>query len=150
MNTALTEAGFKIAEEMIPMGQDIQLENMITIEKTPFKEIFEEYVEIRAGAMFNPDCFRRSRIEVEKPLVKEAYEVLGADKVREMNYNQKGIKRELVKRMDETLDIKAFFLLDGQLPKQVAIPKTEIKTIIQNVYNELGIKQKAKATDLRK
>ena len=150
MNTALTEAGFKVAEEMIPMGQDIQLENMITIEKTPFKEIFEEYVEIRAGAMFNPDCFRRSRIEVEKPLVKEAYEVLGADKVREMNYNQKGIKRELVKRMDETLDIKAFYLLDGQLPKQVAIPKTEIKTIIQNVYNELGIKQKAKATDLRK
>ena len=52
--------------------------------------------------------------------------------------------------MEETLDMKAFFLLDGQLPKQVAIPKTVIKAKIQNVYNELGIKQKAKATDLRK
>ena len=51
--------------------------------------------------------------------------------------------------MDETLDMKAFFLLDGQLPKQVAIPKTVIKAKIQNLYNELGIKQKAKATDLR-
>ena len=40
-------------------------------------------------------------------------------------------------------------MLDDQLPKQTAIPKSEIKEKLQSIYNELGIKQTAKATDLR-
>ncbi len=94
---------------------------------------------------FNLNCFRKSRIEVEKPLVKEAYEKLGAGKVREMNYHQSNIKRELVKLEHETFDTKIFLLLDGQLPKQVAIPRAEIKERFEIIYKELGIKKTAKA-----
>lgn len=149
MKDSLNKAGVQvISKEML--DTDVELENLKSIEKTPFKDIFEEYVSIRESKGYNLDCFRRSRIEVEKPLVKDAYEKLGADKVREMKYHQSNIKRELTKRMDETLDTKVFLLLDAQLPKQVAIPKSEIKAILDNVYKDLGIQQKAKATDLKR
>lgn len=149
MNSALTEAGFKVVKQELPVNQEVQLEKMITIERTPFKKIFEEYVTLRNGSMFNLGCFRMSRIEVEKPLVKEAYEKLGADKVREMKYHQGNIKRELIKRMDDTKYIKAFLLLETRLPKQVEIPKSKIKSILQEVFKELGIKRVAKAKSLK-
>ena len=65
-----------------------------------------------------------------------------------MNYHQSNIKRELVKLEHETLDTKIFLLLDGLIPKQVAIPRTEIKEKLESIYKELGIKKAAKATDL--
>ena len=100
--------------------------------------------------MYNLGIFRASRIEIEKPLVKEAYDVLGPAKVREMNYHQSNIKKQIIKRKDETLFTKAFLLLDRQLPKQVAIPKTVIKQKLSEVYKELGIQSKASASDLEK
>lgn len=150
MNASLAKAGFKVTNNAEAYTTDVQLEEISPIAKTSFKDIFEEYVSIRESTGYNLDCFRRSRIEVEKPLVKEAYEKLGAEKVREMKYHQSNIKRELTKRMDETLDTKVFLLLDAQLPKQVAIPKSEIKAILDSIYTELKIQQKAKATDLKR
>ena len=136
----MTHRDFEIEEDM-------ELEELKSVERKPFKDIFEEYVEL-CKDKFNLNCFRKSRIEVEKPLVKEAFEKLGAGKVREMNYHQSNIKRELVKLEHETLDTKLFLLLDGQLPKQVAIPRTEIKERLDSIYKEMGIKKAAKATDL--
>lgn len=150
MKDSLTKAGLHVNDGMMTPDPDIQMENLSSIQKTSFKDIFEEYVEIRESKGYNLDCFRRSRIEVEKPLVKEAYEKLGADKVREMKYHQSNIKREITKREHETLDTKVFLLLDGQLAKQVAIPKTEIKQKLQDIYNELGMNKKANATDITK
>ncbi len=51
--------------------------------------------------------------------------------------------------MHETLDTKIFLLLDAQLPKQVAIPKTEIATQLDAIYKELKMQKKAKATDIK-
>ena len=131
--------------------EDVELENIISIEKSSFKDIFEEYAGIRSSkSMYNMGIFRASRIEIEKPLVKEAYEILGADRVREMKYHQSNIKKEIIKRKHETADTKIFLLLDGQLRKQVAIPKSEIKQKLAEVYKELGLKQTAKATDLER
>ena len=136
MRDTILQAGMNVTRKDFEIGEDIELDELKSIEKTPFKDIFEEYVELSKDT-YNLNCFRKSRIEVEKPLVREAYEKLGASKVREMNYHQSNIKRELVKLEHETLDTKIFLLLDGQLPKQVA-----------DIYKELGIKKAAKATDL--
>ena len=103
----------------------------------------------RVEGMYNLGMFRASRIEIEKPLVKEAYDILGPEIVRELKYHQSNIKRELTKRMHETLDTKIFLLLDAQLPKQVAIPKTEITAQLDAIYKELKIQKKAKATDIK-
>lgn len=150
MNASLLLAGFQVNNDIEAYNLDEQLESELSIAKTPFKDLFEEYVEIRTSKGYNLDCFRRSRIEIEKPLIKEAYEKLGADKVREMNYHQSNIKRELTKQIHETLDTKVFLLLNDQLPKQTAIPKSEIKTILQSIYDEMGINHTAKATDLKR
>lgn len=147
MKDSLLQAGLDVIHKDFDVEEDLELDELKSIERTPFKDIFEEYVEL-CKDKFNLNCFRKSRIEVEKPLVKEAYEKLGAGKVREMNYHQSNIKRELVKLEHETLDTKIFLLLDGQLPKQVAIPRTEIKEKLEIIYKELGIKKAAKATDL--
>ena len=149
MNQSLVKAGFIVSNDDSAYNVDETLENLNSIEKTPFKDIFEEYAELRENK-YNLDCFRRSRIEIEKPLVKEAYEVLGASKVREMKYHQSNIKREIIKREHETKDTKVFLLLDEMLPKQVSIPKSEIKEILTDIYKELGLTQIAKATDLKK
>ena len=66
-----------------------------------------------------------------------------------MKYHQSNIKREILKREHETLDTKVFLLLDGQLPKQVAIPKTEIVERLDAIYKELKVQKKAKATDIK-
>ena len=147
MNASLLKAGFTVTNEK--PGPDKEQLEPSSIERTPFKDIFEEYVEL-SKEMFNLNCFRKSRIEVEKPLVKEAYEKLGADKVREMNYHQSNIKRELIKLEHETLDTKIFLMLDGQLPKQVAIPRAEIKENLEKIYQELKVMKAAKATDLNR
>ena len=149
MNAALLKAGFTVNTDKPDFEEDEELQELSSIERTSFKDIFEEYVELCKDE-FNLNCFRKSRIEVEKPLVKEAYEKLGAGKVREMNYHQSNIKRELVKLEHETLDTKIFLLLDGQLPKQVAIPRTEIKSKLEEIYKELDIKKAAKATDIKR
>ena len=148
MNASLEKAGFQVTNDAGAYDSDEELESLLSIERTPFKEIFEEYAEIRESKGYNLDCFRRSRIEVEKPLVKKAYDVLGPSKVREMNYHQANIKRELTKRMHENLDSKIFLMIDDKLDKQIAIPKSEIKQLLNDIYKELGINKKAKATDL--
>ena len=147
MKDNLLQAGLDVIHRDLEIEEDMELDELKSIERTSFKDIFEEYVELCKDT-FNLNCFRKSRIEVEKPLVREAYEKLGASKVREMNYHQSNIKRELVKLEHETLETKIFLLLDGQLPKQVAIPRTEIKEKLADIYKELGIKKAAKATDL--
>ena len=150
MNNALTKAGFQVTNDSGAYNTDEELENPLTIEKTSFKEIFEEYADIKKDSgMYNLRMFRASRIEIEKPLVKEAYDVLGPEKVRELKYHQSNIKRELLKQMHETLDMKVFLILDALLPKQVAIPKKEIVEKLEMVYKGLKIQKKAKATDIK-
>ena len=72
---------------------------------------------------------------------------VGPEKVKELKYHQSNIKRELVKQMHETLDMKVFPILDALLPKQVAIPKKGIVEKLEMVYKGLKIQKKAKATD---
>ena len=150
MNAALQKAGFQVTNDSAPSCMDIELENPVSIPRTPFKKIFEEYAEIRSETgMYNLGIFRAQRIEIEKPLVKKAYEILGPECVRELKYHQGSIKREIIKREHETLLTKIFLLIDGQLEKQVAIPKTEVNKKLDAVYQELGIKKKAKTTALK-
>ena len=67
-------------------------------QRAKFKDLFERYCKIRDN---EPQiCFRPSTervlIETKNPLVKEAYEKIGADEVRKMKYHQSNIKRRLI------------------------------------------------------
>lgn len=149
MNDALAAAGLVVNNTM-PEQTEMKLESSAKpITRQAFKEIFEEYCSLREGSIVYDLTFRANQIEVEKPLVKEAYEVLGPDKVRELNYHQGNIKRELVKAAHHSLDTKILFLLDKRLPKGVAIPKSDIKRHLNSIYRELGVNRVAKATEIK-
>ncbi len=149
MNETMREAGFDVVDEPIEDEDDEDLQELLSIERTSFKDIFEEYADLRNNP-YNLSLFRISRIEAEKPLVKTAYEKLGPAKVREMNYHQSNIKRELVKVENATADNKTFLMLDKMLPKQVPIPRSVIKEKLEEVYSELKLKKTAKATEIKK
>ena len=128
--------------------------------KISFKDLFEEYVTIVGES---PDYFyfgniddRKSLIEELKPLVKEAHQKLGVQKVRELNYNVTNIKRTICNmRTDISQDAK---IVDCLKEKGVTEGTTgtvkKWKEELQDIYTALGIKdsygkiKKAKATDL--
>ena len=50
----------------------------------------------------------------------------------------------------ETQDVKLFLLFDPLLEKGIAIPRSEIKELLEKAYRTLGINYKAKATELKR
>lgn len=117
--------------------------------KIPFKELFDRYAELRANkGMFSMNGFAADLIVKRNPLVRESYEKLGAERVRELNYNQTQIKRELLKYEKTELAYKVVQRIKNDLPQQTAVPVRIIKAKLQQIYNDLGIKQTAKASDI--
>ena len=117
--------------------------------KIPFKELFDRYAELRANeGMFSMNGFTADLIVKRNPLVRESYEKLGAKRVRELNYNQTQIKRELLKYEKAELAYKVVQRIKNDLPQQTAVPARIIKAKLQQIYNDLGIKQTAKASDI--
>ena len=123
--------------------------------KISFKDLFIEYAGLRdeQGMIL---CLgnrtdRCALIEQEKPLVKDAYEKLGTDKVKELDYNVTNIKRELTKLTDANDNEKILEMLyqigytDSDFRKTCA----GIRADLQEIYDSLGMKQKAQATDLK-
>ena len=150
MVSALKGAGLNVSASQEEDAPDEELEELKSIERTSFKEIFEEYCSLKAKPIKYDLSFRESRIAQEKPLVVEAYMKLGPEKVRQMKYHIYNIKRELVKLSHETQDVKIFLLIDPLLEKGVAIPRSEIKELLEKAYRTLGINYKAKATELKR
>ena len=150
MVAALKDAGLNVVTSTEEDEPDEKLESLKSIERTSFKDIFEEYCSLKAKPIKYDLTFRESRIAQEKPLVVEAYMKLGPEKVRQMKYHIYNIKRELVKLSHETQDVKIFLLIDPKLEKGVAIPRSEIKEQLENAYKTLGINYKAKATELKR
>ncbi len=119
--------------------------------KIPFKELFDRYVELKtASEKFSLGCFTEDLIVRRNPLVRESYEKLGAERVRELNYNQTQIRRELLKQENVESAHKIVRQIKNDLPQQTAIPARTIKAKLQHIYDDLEIKQTAKATDLAK
>lgn len=116
-----------------------------------FKNLFEEYCKQKSSrTMFSLVCFDDicTRIAEKNPLVKIAYERLGENKVRELNYHVGNIRRALISDEPISIQYKIVRLINEGLTHQVAIPKIKIKECLQRIYDDLGIKRKAKATDL--
>ena len=117
--------------------------------KIPFRELFDRYAELRADtSTFSLSTFSADLIAQRNPLVKESYEKLGADRVKELNYNQTQIKRELLKYGKSELAYKIVQRIKSDLPQQTAVPTKTAKAKLQRIYDDLGIKQTAKASDL--
>jgi hypothetical protein len=101
--------------------------------------------------MFDMSAAQRlERISFDKPLVKDAYDKLGVEEVRAMNYRVSNIKRAIIVKSKMADDVKITRLVNTALPKQNPIPAKRVKQFLQETYKDLGIESKAKATDLAK
>ena len=116
--------------------------------KIPFKELFDRYAEAYDTHPFSTDVFALSLIERRNPLVKQAFEILGTERVRELKYNQTQIRRELIKCSADELAYKIVKRINADLPHGKAIPSKIIKERLQTIYDDLGVERRAKATDI--
>ncbi len=65
-----------------------------------------------------------------------------------MKYHQSNIKRRLIAESSRNFAVKVVELLDLALKKQTWIPSAKVKAELQKIYDSLGIKKTAKATDI--
>lgn len=121
--------------------------------RVSFKDLFEEYAQLKTAEpifSFSSSDEQCAIIARTRPLVKEAYDSLGIERVRELNYHTGNIQRELTRQMAATTDYKIVRMIHESLPRHKAIPKAKVKEVLQSVYDTLGSNQRAKATDLQR
>ena len=121
--------------------------------RVTFKDLFDEYHRLKTTKPFfslesHEDLC--AQIAVKYPLVKQAYEELGTDKVQALKYHVGNIKRELMKRQPAPTEYKIVKMINTTFQKQTPITKSKVKAELQRIYDDLGIKQRAKANDLNK
>jgi hypothetical protein len=149
--------GFNVADTKEIIYSDKLLENPKA--KISFKDMFLEYDNLirKIPVYYIGNIDERIRlIEQEKPLIKEAFEVLGVELVKSLNYNVSNIKRKIISTLvDTSVDSKVVKCLTEMGVESGTIKTTkEWKSILQQVYNDLNLKQTynhtktAKATDL--
>ena len=110
--------------------------------KISFQKLCVRYIE----AIKLNDITITNLIESDYPLIKKAYETLGADKIKALDYRKNSIKKELLVNSGLNNNQKIVNLLNLKVGELVN--KTIVKAQLQSIYNQLGIKKKAKATDL--
>ena len=121
--------------------------------RVTFRELFEEYHRLKTSQPFFSLVSHEelcAQIAVKYPLVKQAYEELGAAKVQALKYHVGNIRRELTKRWSVPVERKIVKMVNETFAKQASIAKSKVKTELQKIYDSLGIQQTAKATDLAK
>lgn len=125
---------------------DITLEglNKLRLAKKPnFKKLCIEYHQAKEEE--NLEIIEE--IEISYPLIKEAYDKIGFDKMKALEFVQRDIQNQLVvSSKSRSLEASIVSLLNykiGQL-----LDKAEVKKTLQGIYNMLEIKKVAKASDL--
>lgn len=151
MVSALQNNGFAIDQAYETTADPITAPTP-NVSKVKFKDAFEEYATLKESqSMFDiAGQFRMERIAFDKPFVKEAYEKLGADEVRKLEYKVREIKKAITVRSKANEDVKIVKLVNAKIRKQEPVPVKKVKEVLQEIYTALGIDEKAKTSDLAK
>ena len=130
---------FKKANEEL----NIEGLNKLRLSKKPsFKDLCIDYIKCKEENI--PTQIRD--IELEFPIIKKAYEELGAEKMKALNYRKNFIEDELLATSELDNSQKIVGMLKFKIGELV--PKKELKIKLQAIYNQLHIRKTAKATDL--
>ena len=151
MKKRLEEANLQIASSSTIQAQG-DIDTPIKI-RSSFKELFELYCELQSKITYSFSLTEDERIHyirMYKPLVIEAFQKLGAEKVREMKYHIGDIKRAIVSQTSAKEDYKITEMLSQVFPLHVPIPVKDIKCELQKIYKAIGKKTAAKARDVGK
>ena len=116
------------------------------IQRSSFSETMKAYITYKE----HPNKFVRALcnwLEIEQPKLKDYYSLLGADRIRALSYKEANLKREVVAISKEG---NIAYHLKQLLYNGIRISKVNLKKMIQQQYDRLGIKQTAKATEITK
>lgn len=122
-----------------------------------FKKLCQEYQEIHHALRQEPDesddrkdlIDRMREIRNEEPLVIEAFARLGEEEIERLGNDKKKIKTALIKHSERTQREKIIALLQSRLQYGKDYPVEPLKKILQEIYDGLGIKLTASATDIK-
>ena len=102
---------------------------------------------VRTGN-FGNNTERLNLISQERPIIPEAYQKLGFEKMIELKFNQTNIKRHLIQQLDAPMMKKVKEMILDKISPANHIELSKAKEIIAEIYTFLGIEKTAKATDL--
>jgi hypothetical protein len=152
LSEELVRNGFGVSVKTVKFESAAEKVEMNPKAKISFKDLFDEYVRVKEMPMIltleNPH-YKLAVIEKANPLIKEAYDKIGKEKVEELKYVQTNIKRELLKQLDTSNEYKIVKMINSCIAYHTATPNLTVKEKIQEIYNALGIERTAKATDLK-
>ena len=121
-------------------------EDTISSKKLSFKEAFIQYADIVTQDSQSPALLL---LEQQQPLIREAYNKLGVERVRNLRYTKKSVEAALSCLDDEkTKEQKAALLIVKLIPSGEAITVEKALDKMSQVYNEVGITKTPKSKDL--
>ncbi len=94
----------------------------------------------------NPEEKEKVEAVAEIPIAyKNYYNIIGADRIRALNYQRSYLERELknIKSIDNIKEVVTVAFTSGSF-----YTNHEVKAKLQTIYDSLGLKKKAKATDI--
>ena len=127
--------------------------------KPTYKDLFEEYHTIRENLFFYEINITSSgqpilqvgseqvAIEQNRPIVKQAYEKLGIELIRELKYDIKKINKEMLQRENLPAETKVIRLLKPKIEFGQQYTIKQLNEILQNISNEYSL-PKLKASKL--
>jgi hypothetical protein len=121
--------------------------------KIKFRDAFEEYTELREQIKtVLYDSLAEQRIlllEEAYSFLRKAYEILGSEEVKKLNYNQTDIRRKLIANSDKSQYNKiAQILSKSGINTNDFISLADAKKKLKEAYKLIKIDKPAKASDL--
>ena len=122
--------------------------------RTTFKDAIEEYdsiIQRKEGMVFSlTDNDRLALLKKKYSYIKDAYELLGMEQIRELKYHTSHIQRLLIsisEKMDNNAKVAKLLLTIPAFRIGEFIPSADIKDCLNSIYGTLGIKGKASIKD---
>lgn len=103
VNEEYRKNGLQVIERRDITQEEIKL---ITEKKEDFKSLFIKYADLRDSTPFYSFTkpFQLECMEMQNPLLRQAYDILGREEVERLNYHQSNIKRKIIAGKDKTTD----------------------------------------------
>ncbi len=121
--------------------------------KIKFKDAFEEYAELKTyiKTVFYDEVAQQriQLLEEAYSFLRNAYDTIGSDEVKKMNYNQTSIKRKLIATSDKSQDNKiARILSKSGIKTNAFIPLSAAKQKLKEAYKLVKKDKMPTAMDL--
>lgn len=111
------------------------------VKRKSFKQLCAQYLEVKNTEL--EEEFIKSN-----PLVKEAYENLGEEKIKVLKYSIPKIQKELAARMDDNDKTEQFLILLNKATPLTFLSNKEIKNILNSIAIKLKMNKRFKASDV--